>query len=246
MDERHFGFTTDPFSLASDPTIFYRSRQHWMAESFLEYAMESQGVISLLTGDVGCGKSLLVSRLLNKLGDTVTIGLINRPHGRLQWIHDLVASSLGIEHRGESDSAIYEMLASSFQRDYTRGRRTLLIIDEAQNLSVEILEELRLLSNVNSRNNFLQILLVGQPELRKKLIRPELLQIAQRISAQFHLSPLKSFETHAYIRFRLQAVGANPSMFTARCDGLGSREYRRGSTPDQSTLSLCPRPGTCD
>jgi type II secretory pathway predicted ATPase ExeA len=105
-------------------------------------------------------------------------------------------------------------LVDSFVREYAKGRRTLLILDEAQNLSVEVLEELRLLSNVNSETDLvLQILLVGQPELRAKLARPDLRQFAQRVSVDFHLRPLDRSETHGYIRHRLSVAGGNDALF---------------------------------
>jgi general secretion pathway protein A len=215
MDERHFRFTTEPFSLTLDSAFFFRSRQHLMAETVLEYALESGAAFCLLSGEIGCGKSLLASRLLSKLGDGIRVGLINHTHGRLRSIHGSVAFALGIEHNAEPDAEIYETLVTSFQREYAKGRRTLLIVDEAQNLSVEILEELRLLSNANSKKNLLQIFLVGQPELRARLSRPELQQFAQRISAQCHLSALTRDETHAYIRHRLNVAGGNPSLFSS-------------------------------
>jgi type II secretory pathway predicted ATPase ExeA len=211
MDESRYGSKPDPFPLTLDPEVFYPSRQHVMAESVLEYAMESQAPFCLLSGDIGCGKSLLVSRLLSKLGDGVKVGLINHTHGRMQSIHGLVAFAFGIEHR---PAEIYKTLVNWFQHEHAEGRRALLIVDEAQNLAVDTLEELRLLSNVNSGGNVLQILIVGQPELRERLRRPELLQFAQRISAQFHLVGLDCDETRAYIRHRLQVTGANPSLFT--------------------------------
>jgi type II secretory pathway predicted ATPase ExeA len=110
--------------------------------------------------------------------------------------------------------AQYEALTEVFRRTHNKGRRTLLIIDEAQNLSLEVLEELRLLSNVNTeRNLILQILLVGQPELRRKLARPELQQFAQRVAVDFHLRPLDRSETHAYVRHRLAVAGRTTALF---------------------------------
>jgi general secretion pathway protein A len=115
-------------------------------------------------------------------------------------------------------------------REYAQGRRTLLIFDEAQNLSIEVLEELRLLSNVNSEKDLiLQILLVGQPELRAKLLRPELMQFAQRISVDFHLRPLDARDTAAYIRHRLEVAGGSPSLFAA--DAVDLIHARTGGVP---------------
>src|SRR6202051_691701 len=214
MYERHFGFRSKPFALTPDPAYLYLSRQHAMAMTMLEYGLESQAAFSLLTGDIGSGKTTLVRRLLRGLGDQVTVGLISNTHERFQSIHGWALSALGIVPAGDSDIAKYEALVDSFVREYGKGRRTLLILDEAQNLSVDVLEELRLLSNVNSEADLvLQILLVGQPELREKLSRPELRQFAQRVSVDFHLRPLDRGETHAYVRHRVTVAGGTAALF---------------------------------
>ena len=214
MYERHFGFHSKPFALTPDPAFLYLSRQHAMALTMLEYGLESQAAFSLLTGDIGSGKTTLVRRLLRGLGDQVAVGLISNTHGRFRSIHGWALSALGIAPADDSEIAQYEALVDSFVREYAKGRRTLLILDEAQNLSVEVLEELRLLSNVNSETDLvLQILLVGQPELRAKLARPDLRQFAQRVSVDFHLRPLDRSETHGYIRHRLSVAGGNDALF---------------------------------
>jgi type II secretory pathway predicted ATPase ExeA len=214
MYEHHFGFTTKPFALTPDPAFLYPSRQHAMALTMLEYGMESQAAFSLLTGDIGSGKTTLVRRLLRQLGDQVAVGLISNNHNRFQTIHGWALSALSIAPADDSDIAQYEALVDSFVREYGNGRRTLLIFDEAQNLSVEVLEELRLLSNVNSEKDLvLQILLVGQPELRSTLSRPELRQFAQRVSVDFHLKPLDRIETHGYVRHRLKVAGGDGGLF---------------------------------
>lgn len=214
MYERHFGFLTKPFAMTPDPAFLYPSRQHAMALTMLEYGLESQAAFSLLTGDIGSGKTTLVRRMLRDLGDQVAVGLISNTHGRFTSIHGWALSALEIAPADDSDIAQYEALVDSFVREYGRGRRTLLIFDEAQNLSVETLEELRLLSNVNSEKDLvLQILLVGQPELRATLSRPELRQFAQRISVDFHLRLLDRLETKAYIGHRLSVAGGREDIF---------------------------------
>src|SRR5277367_2667762 len=214
MYERHFGLKAKPFALTPDPTFLFPSRQHAMAMTMLEYGLESQAAFSLLTGEIGSGKTTLIRSLLRQLGDQVVVGLISNTHARFTSIHSWALSALGIVPADDSEIAQYEALVDAFVRTYAKGRRTLLIIDEAQNLSLEVLEELRLLSNVNSeRDLVLQILLVGQPELRHKLARPELQQFAQRVSVDFHLQPLDRSETHAYVRHRLEVAGGSPGLF---------------------------------
>jgi type II secretory pathway predicted ATPase ExeA len=217
MYERHFGFKNKPFALTPDPAFLYRSRQHVMAMTMLEYGLESQAAFSLLTGEIGSGKTTLLRQMIRSLGDRVMVGLITHTHARFQSIHGWALSALGIAPADDSDIAKYEALIDSFVKEYGRGRRTMLILDEAQNLSVDVLEELRLLSNVNSEKDLiLQILLVGQPELRTTLGRPELRQFAQRISVDFHLRPLDLIETHGYIRHRLAVAGGDPNIFLPR------------------------------
>src|SRR3984885_6213038 len=216
MYERHFGFTAKPFALTPDPAFLYPSRQHAMALTMLEYGLESQAAFSLLTGEIGSGKTTLVRALLRQLGSQGVVGLISNTHGRFRSIQGWALSALGIVPSDDSEIAVYEALVDSFVREYSKGRRTLLIFDEAQNLSIEALEELRLLSNVNSGEDLvLQILLVGQPELRDKLSHPELRQFAQRISVDFHLKPLNLQETHSYIRHRIKMAGGDSALFSA-------------------------------
>jgi general secretion pathway protein A len=230
MYERHFGFTAKPFALTPDPAFLYPSRQHAMALTMLEYALESQAAFSLLTGDIGSGKTTLVRKLLRQLDGRVTVGLITNTHGRFKSVYEWALSALNLCPSDDTDIAKYEALVDAFVREYAKGRRTLLIFDEAQNLSVEVLEELRLLSNVNSEKDLvLQILLVGQPELRDTLLRPELTQFAQRVSADYHLRPLDAHETRAYIRHRLEVAGGEPSLFVA--DAIALIHARTGGVP---------------
>src|SRR5271168_1671823 len=230
MYERHFGFTSKPFALTPDPAFLYASRQHAMATTMLEYGLESRAPFSLLTGDIGSGKTTLVRHLLRQLGNQVVTGLISNTHARFESIHGWALSALGMAPSDDSDISIYEALVDSFVREYAKGRRTLLIFDEAQNLSIEVLEELRLLSNVNSEKDLvLQILLVGQPELRDKLLRPELMQFAQRVSVDFHLRPLDLQEAQAYIRHRLEVAGGDPTLFAA--EAIALIHARTGGVP---------------
>jgi general secretion pathway protein A len=214
MYERYFSFTAKPFALTPDPAFLYPSRQHGMALTMLEYGLESHAAFSLLTGEIGSGKTTLVRKLVRQLNARTSVGLISNTHARFRAIHGWALSALGVASPGESDIAQYEALVDHLVKEYARGRRTLLILDEAQNLSVEALEDLRLLSNVNSEKDLvLQILLVGQPELRETLSRPELRQFAQRVSVDYHLTVLDASETAAYVRHRLEVAGGDASLF---------------------------------
>jgi general secretion pathway protein A len=210
----HFHLKSKPFAMNPDPAFLYPSKQHAKALTMLEYAMESQAAFCVLTGEIGSGKTTLLRHLIRTLGDRVTVGLISNSHERFQSIHPWVLSALGIVPRDSSEVAQYEALTDFFVSEYGKGRRTLLIFDEAQNLSVQTLEELRLLSNINSEEDIaLQTLLVGQPELRTKLQTPELRQFAQRVAVDFHLQPLSLHEVEAYIRHRLTVAGGSDTIF---------------------------------
>jgi type II secretory pathway predicted ATPase ExeA len=211
---RHFNFKSKPFAMNPDPAFLFHSAQHSKALTMLEYAMESQAAFCVLTGEIGSGKTTLVRHLIRTLGDRVTVGLISNTHERFRSVHPWALSALGIAAADASETAPYEALTSFFIREYGKGRRTLLIFDEAQNLPVRILEELRLLSNINSEEDVaLQTLLVGQPELRLKMARPELRQFAQRVAVDFHLNSLSLPETESYIRHRLTIAGGGDAIF---------------------------------
>ena len=203
--------------MSPDPAFLYASQQHSAALTMLEYAMESQAPFCLLTGEIGSGKTTLIRRLIRMLGDQVTVGLVSNTHGRFRSIHPWSLSALGITPPETSEISYYEALNDFFIKEYAKGRRTLLIFDEAQNLSIRTLEELRLLSNVNSEQDVaLQIMLVGQPELREKIARPELRQFAQRVAIDFHLNALTLADAEAYVRHRLAIAGGNENIFYSK------------------------------
>jgi general secretion pathway protein A len=211
---RHFNFETKPFAMNPDPAFLFPSQQHSEALTMLEYAMESQAAFCVLTGEIGSGKTTLVRHLIRGFGERVAVGLISNTHEHFRSIHPWALSALAIASPDRSEIAQYEALTEFFIREYGKGRRTLLIFDEGQNLSIQSLEELRLLSNVNSEGDVaLQILLVGQPELRLKMARPELKQLSQRVAVDFHLQCLSDSETQAYIRHRLTVAGGSADIF---------------------------------
>ena len=232
----HFGLKAKPFAMNPDPAFLYASEQHAAALTMLEYAIESQASFCLLTGEIGSGKTTLIRHLVRMLGDKVTVGLVSNTHQRFKSIHPWALSALGVAQEGDSETAQYEALTEFVIREYAKGRRTLLIFDEAQNLSVRTLEELRLLSNVNSESDVvLQTLLVGQPELRAKMARPELIQFAQRIAVDFHLHSLSLEEAKAYIGHRLKIAGGAEEIFDPEAVELIQR--RAEAFPASSSIN---------
>jgi len=215
MYEAFYGLREKPFSILPDPDLIYWCQNHRLAFAMLEFGVMNSAGFTVITGEIGCGKTTLVRYLLRKLDDHVTACLIsNTPRsedGLLQW----VMMSLNQPFEGS-----YPALFKQFQRflhdQFSGGRRTILIVDEAQNLGFEALEELRMLSNVNTdKRQFLQIILVGQPQLKDMLRTPQMLQFAQRVSSDFHLRPMSAQDVSEYIDFRLRAVGSHSELFTA-------------------------------
>jgi type II secretory pathway predicted ATPase ExeA len=211
---RHLNFNSAPFAMNPDPAFLYPSKQHSAALTMLEYAMESQASFCVLTGEIGSGKTTLIRAFMRMLGENFTVGLVSNTQARFRSIYPWALSALGVVPPETSDISHYEALTEFFISEYSKGRRTLLIFDEAQNLSVRTLEELRLLSNVNSEKDVvLQTMLVGQPELRLKMARPGLKQFAQRVTADFHLDALSLPDAEAYVRHRLTVAGGSDAIF---------------------------------
>jgi general secretion pathway protein A len=230
MYETYFGLATKPFAMTPDPRFLFPSRQHAMALTMLEYGLEAQAPLLLLTGDIGSGKTTLIRRLLGDVRERLAVGLISNTHNRMNSMLGWTMSALNIAPADDSEIALYEALVDCCVREYGRGRRTLLIVDEAQNLSAEVLEELRLLSNINSDQDLvLQILLVGQPELRATLARPALRQLSQRVAADFHLLPLSREDTGGYIRHRVGVAGGPTALFQQ--DAIEMIHARTGGIP---------------
>lgn len=215
MYESYYGLREKPFSILPDPDLIYWGRAHRMAFTMLEFGILNNAQFTVITGEIGSGKTTLVRHLLRKFDIRKTnIGLIsNTPHGRdelLQWI----MISLNLPFEG-AIPALLKAFEDFLYNQSVGGRRTILIVDEAQNLSEGALEGLRMLSNINvDKIQFLQTILVGQPQLKDMLCRPELVQLAQRVSSDFHLKPLAPEEVGEYIGFRLSAVGAHMHLFT--------------------------------
>lgn len=214
MYETFYGLREKPFSMLPDPAFLYLSKQHQMAMTMLEYSLENQASFCVITGDAGTGKTTLVRHLLAGIGDEVSVGLVNTYPGSgelLRW----VASAFNVRTKDKTPAQLHRVLADYFIAQYAKNRRTVLIIDEAQSLSVGALEELRLMSNINSEKDLLlQVVLVGQPGLRAILRRLDMEQFAQRVGADSHLEPMRPLETRGYIRHRLMRAGGEREIFS--------------------------------
>ena len=201
MYEAFYGLKEKPFSILPDPDLIYWGRMHSMAFTMLEFGVMNNAGFTVITGEIGSGKTTLVRHLLKMLNPNITTGLIsNSPQGRqelLQWI----MMALGQPFEG-SYPELFKQLQDFLYGQFATSRRTILIIDEAQNLETEALEHLRMLSNINAdKYQILQLILVGQPQLRDLLLDPKLHQFAQRISSDFHLKPLDDRRSHQIYRF---------------------------------------------
>lgn len=218
----HFGLNQRPFSLVPDPNYLYWSASHRRAYTMLEYGILTSAPITLITGEVGAGKTTLLQHLLKNLDEGVKVGLISNAHGSrgelLQWV------LMSLDQPAPQDAS-YVALFDTFQKyliqEYSQGNRVILIFDEAQNLSRESLEELRMFTNINSNNDvLLQLVLVGQPELRDIVRRPDLRQFAQRVAASFHLDAMDATTVNAYIGHRLRLSGAERNLFSEVASNL--------------------------
>ncbi len=218
----HFGLTERPFSLVPDPSFLYWSASHQRAFTMLEYGILTRAPITLITGEVGSGKTTLVHHLLKSVDQDVRIGLVSNAHGDRGELLRWVLMSLG---QPAPFDATYVDLFAEFQtyliEQYSLGRRVILIFDEAQNLSTESLEELRMFTNINSnKDELLQLVLVGQPELLDMIRHPKMRQFAQRVASSFHLHSMDSKTVRKYIGHRLSVAGAKRNMFSRAATDL--------------------------
>lgn len=227
----HFGFRERPFSLVPDPEFLYWSESHRMAFTMLEYGVVTRAPITLITGEVGAGKTTLLQYLLRSITDDVVVGLISNAQGGrgelLQWV--LHALDVPFDQTS-TYVALFQRLQDYLLEVYAGGRRVILIFDEAQNLTPETLEELRMLTNINSnKDELLQLVLVGQPELRKLISTPQLRQFVQRVGASFHISAMSAENVVEYVRHRLVVAGGHGDEFTK--DALHRIHAETGGIP---------------
>ena len=212
MYEQFYDFTAMPFQLTPDSRFFFGSKGHSRAIAHLIYGLSQGEGFIIVTGEVGAGKTTLVERLWSELDrDTYTLARINTTQVSGEDLFRLTMNAFGINAQGLDKATLLRDFQDMLRAYASGGRRLLLVVDEAQNLSLAALEELRMLSNVTIEEgkSCLQTILLGQPQFRRKLASPDLDQLRQRVLASYHLGPLSEEETRSYIEYRLNAVGWN-------------------------------------
>jgi general secretion pathway protein A len=209
MYKEFYGLKEKPFNLTPDPAYFYLSQNHKNAYAHLEYAIAENKGFVVITGEIGSGKTALIKYLLSNVGVDVNVGLINNTRPFSRHMLTLICKEFELSVNGDEAADLQEIFYGFLLDQYARRKRVILIVDEAQNLSQESLEEIRLLSNLESeKNHLLQIILAGQPGLRENLQRKGLEQFTQRVSVTYHLGRLGMKDAIKYIYYRLKKAGA--------------------------------------
>lgn len=230
MYEAHFGLARRPFSMAPDPDFLFLCGRHALALTLLQYGLEGAGQVTVLTGEVGVGKTMLLHTLLRKMEGRYDVGRLANTCVQGEELLRWTCLAFGLPHEARSDAMLYEGFAGYLARNRAAGRGTLLLVDEAQNLEPGALERLRLLSNTNvDADEALHLLIVGQPELRRRLQHPAMRALRQRVGVDYHLPPFSNAETRAYIEHRLRVAGGDAAIFTE--GALGSIHEAAGGLP---------------
>ncbi len=204
-----FGLSAKPFELLPNPKFLYLSKGHRKALSYLQYGVQEHAGFTLLTGEVGSGKTTLVRDIINKISSDMTLSMIFNTRVDAQQLIAMINEDFGLVVTGKDKIQLLRELNDFLLEECSANRQPIIIIDEAQNLSAEALEEIRLLSNLEADTfKLVQIILVGQPELRQIIAKPSLRQLRQRISISCHLNPLNREETEEYIFHRIGTVGS--------------------------------------
>lgn len=217
MYREFFNLTGKPFSLAADPRYLYMSQQHWEAMAHLMYGVDDNWGFVLITGEVGTGKTTLCRFLLDQIPEDVETAFLINPKLTEAELLVSICQEFGIScpEDKRSTKELFDSINTHLLAVHARAHKALLIIDEAQYLSVEVLDQLRLLTNLESEDcKLLRIILLGQPELRSKLSLPELKQMSQRITARYHLDPLAKKDVASYVAHRMAIAGAKEQIFT--------------------------------
>lgn len=210
MYKEYFGLKENPFSIAPDPRYFYMSKGHGEALAHLVYGTNTDGGFILLTGEVGTGKTTVCRCLLDHLPENAEVAFILNPKLTVEELLATICDEFGISYpEGNTSNKLFVAAINDYLLDaHEKGKRAILVIDEAQHLTIDVLEQIRLLTNLETnQRKLLQIVLLGQPELRRLLVQPQLRQLNQRITVRYHLAPLLKEEIVAYVNHRLSVAG---------------------------------------
>ncbi|MBW0146388.1 ExeA family protein [Marinobacter arenosus] len=220
-----FGFREPPFSIAPDPRYLYLSERHKEALAHLMYGVKGQGGFIVITGEVGTGKTTVSRCFIENAPDNVDIALILNPRLSARELLSSICGEMGVPHKGNASiKDMVDLINEDLLQAHAAGRHKVLMIDEAQNLSADVLEQLRLLTNLETaEKKLLQIVLLGQPELQQILALPELRQLNQRVTARYHLDAIGKSELPNYLRYRLSVAGMRGDIFTS---GAVKKLYR--------------------
>jgi len=244
MYEAFYGLSGKPFQLNPDPDFYFASKPHRRARAYLEYGVLGAEGFIVITGEVGAGKTTLVRGLLESLdpGNVVAAHLVSTQLGAEDTLR-LVGAAFGVRVKDSNKADLLMALEAFFITQLTQGKRCLLVVDEAQNLKPQAVEELRMLSNFqHGQQSLLKTFLVGQPEFREILQSPDMLQLRQRVTASCHLGPLDPEDTRAYIEHRLKKAGAtdrpsfDPEVFSQIYDHTGGIPRRINTLCDRLML----------
>jgi type II secretory pathway predicted ATPase ExeA len=214
MYESFYGMKENPFSLLPDPAYLFSSRQHTMALTLLKYSLVNHHAFTVITGEVGAGKTTLINQLLREIGKEFTVGLMNFTDSRVVQLMPWISRCYGLPFERMNSIKMYDRFHEFLIEEREKGRITVLIVDEAQNLTKKALENLRMLSNINTNETLLQLVLIGQPEFRETLRQPDFRQLNQRVSIFYRLDPLGKDEAERYIDHRVRVAGGDPKIFS--------------------------------
>ncbi len=240
MYTQYFNLKQQPFSIAPDPRYLFMSERHREALAHLLYGVGSGGGFVLLTGEIGAGKTTVCRCFMEQIPADCRLAYIFNPKLTVEELLQSVCDEFGVAPEGASVKSYVDAVNSYLLESHAAGLNNVLVIDEAQNLSADVLEQLRLLTNLEtSERKLLQIILIGQPELRQMLARPELEQLAQRVIARYHLGPLSEAEVGSYIQHRLAVAGAGAVELFPR--GLLRRIHQLSKGVPRRINLLCDR-----
>ncbi len=241
MYKEHFGFRELPFSITPDPRYLFLSEQHREALAHLLYGIKTDGGFVLLTGEVGTGKTTVCRCLLEQIPENTDIAFILNPKMTSEELLAAVCDELRISYPegNKSIKVFVDRINEYLLNAHARVRKTVLIIEEAQNLAPDVLEQIRLLTNLETNHRkLLQIVMIGQPELKAMLSRPDMLQLSQRITARYHINPLSKGEVGAYVDHRLAVAGATRKVFP---DSTIDKLYRLSKGIPRMINVICDR-----